>query len=286
MNVELRQLRAFVAVADTGSFTEGATTLGMSQAAVSRTIAALERELGARLLQRTTRQVSVTAAGTRVLTRARRILDEVAALERSVTEAPGELRVGYAWAALGKHTTRIQRRWAAVHPGTPLVFVQSNTPTGGLRDGVADIAVVRLPVDGRRFEVALVGVEARYAAMATGSALARRRSVRLADLARFTVAIDDRTGTTTPNLWPPGGAPAMIRATHTVDEWLTLIAAGQAVGITSEATANQNPRPGVAYRAVLDAEPIPVWLAWWRDDPPPLTRELVALTREIYAAGR
>ena len=286
MNVELRQLRALVAVVDTGSFTEAATSLGMSQAAVSRAIAALEHGLGARVLQRTTRRVSVTAAGTRVVTRARRILDEVDALERSVIEAPSELRVGYAWAALGKHTTRVQRRWAAAHPVTPLVFVQSNTATGGLLDGVVDIAVVRRPVDERRFDVALVGVEARYAAIATGSALARRRSVRLADLARFPVAIDDRTGTTTPELWPPGGAPKTIRATHGVDEWLTLIAAGQAVGITSEATANQNPRPGVAYRAVLDAEPIPVWLAWWRDDPPPLARELVALTRESYAGTR
>src|SRR6185436_8743359 len=110
-----------------------------------------------------------------VVARARRILDEVDQLERSVTEAPSELRVGYAWAALGKHTTRIQRSWAAAHPGTPLVFVQSNTPTAGLVDGGADIAVLRLPVNERRFELALVGVEARYAAVATGSSLARKR---------------------------------------------------------------------------------------------------------------
>jgi hypothetical protein len=117
--------------------------------------------------------------------------------------------------------------------------------------------------------------------VATDNPLARRRSVRVADLARYTVAMDDRTGTTTPTLWPPGAAPAM-RTTHGVDEWLTLIAAGQAVGITSEATANQNPRPGVAYRSVRDAQPIPVWLAWWRDDPPGHLTELVNLTCETY----
>jgi hypothetical protein len=125
-------------------------------------------------------------------------------------------------------------------------------------------------------------VEVRYAAVATDNPLARRRSVRLADLARYTIAIDSRTGTTTPDLWPPNAPPASIRSTHGVDEWLTLIAAGQAVGITSEATAYQNPRPGVAYRAVRDAPPIPVRLAWWRDAPPGHQHELLALTRETY----
>src|SRR4029453_3554714 len=91
-----------------------------------------------------------------------------------------------------------------------------------------------------------------------------KRSVRLADLSRYTVAIDDRTGTTTPDLWAPGAGPARIRTTHGVDEWLTLIAAGQAIGLTSEATAHQNPRPGVAFRAVRDAPAITVLLAWRR----------------------
>jgi hypothetical protein len=67
-----------------------------------------------------------------------------------------------------------------------------------------------------------------------------------------------------------------------VDEWLTLIAAGQAVGVTSEATANQNPRPGVAFRAVRDAQPIPVWLAWWKEVPPQYLTELVDLACETY----
>jgi len=285
MSLELRHLRALVAVVDAGSFTEAAPVLGVSQAAVSRAIAGLEQVLGVRLLQRTTRHVALTPAGNRVVARARVILDDVDQLERSMTEAGRELRVGYAWSALGKHTTHLQRRWAAEHPDTPLVFVNSNTPTAGLVDGIADIAVVRRPVDSRRFESALVGVEARYAAMATGSSLARKRAVRLADLSRFTVAVDERTGTTTADLWPPGQAPK-IRRSRGTDEWLTLIAARQAIGMSSEATANQNPRPGVAYRPVVDAEPIQVWLAWWRDDPPSLARELVALVRESYARGR
>jgi len=286
MDVQLRQLRVLVAVVDAGTFTDAAVVLGVSQAAVSRSVAALEAELGARLLQRTTRHVSLTGTGSRVLAAARRVLDEVAHLCRIVEESRTELRVGYAWAALGKHTRRLQKTWAAAHPHVPLVFVQSNTVTAGLSDGAADVAVLRRPLTDPRFDTALVGVEARYAAVATDNPLARRRSVRMADLARYTVAIDSRTGTTTPSLWHPGPAPATIRTTHGVDEWLTLIAAGQAVGVTSEATANQNPRPGVAYRAVRDAQPIPVWLAWWKDDPPAHLTELLHLACETYRASQ
>jgi len=282
MDVHLRQLRALVAVVDAGTFTDAAEALGVSQAAVSRSVAALEDALGARLLQRTTRQVALTPTGGRVVAHARRILDEVAHLQRIVEESRTELRIGYAWAALGKHTRRLQKSWAAAHPGVPLVFVQVNTVSAGLSDGTADIAVVRTRLDDTRFATALVGEEARYAAVATDSALARKRSLRLADLARYPVAIDHRTGTTTLDMWPPDGQPASVRTTHGSDEWLTLIAAGQAVGVTSEATAHQNPRPGVAYRAVRDAAPIPVSLAWWRDDPPPHLSALLKLITDTY----
>jgi DNA-binding transcriptional LysR family regulator len=281
-DVRLPQLRALVAVVDAGTFTDAAALLGVSQAAVSRAVAALERALGARLLQRSTRHVAPTTTGTRIVAQARRVLEEVGHLRRIVEDSRTEVRVGYAWAALGKHTRRLQRKWAAEHPSVPLVFVQSNTATAGLSDGTADIAVIRKALSDERFDTALVGVEARCAAVATDNPLARKRSVRLADLTRYTVAIDNRTGTTTLALWDT--PPAAVRDTHSVDEWLTLIAAGQAVGITSEATANQNPRPGVAYRAVRDAQPIPVRLAWWKDDPPPYLTDLVNLTCETYGS--
>jgi DNA-binding transcriptional LysR family regulator len=216
-----------------------------------------------------------------VVEQARRILDDVAHLHRIADGARTELRVGYAWAALGKHTRRLQKTWARRHPGVPLVFVHANDPTAGLSDGSADVAVIRRPLADPRFRTALIGSESRYAAVATDNALASR-SVRLADLSRYTVAIDSRTGTTTPDLWPPGAAPASTRPTTGLEDWLTQIAAGRVVGITSEATANQNPRPGVAYRAVRDAPPIEVRLAWWRDDPPAALDELLALTRAEY----
>ncbi|GID94479.1 LysR family transcriptional regulator [Amorphoplanes digitatis] len=282
MDVRLGQLRTLLAVADAGTFTDAAAVLGVSQATVSRSVAALERAFGARLVQRTTRHVALTATGTRIVAQARRIVEEVAHLQRIVDAARTEVLLGYAWAALGRHTRRLQKIWAAAHPGVPLVFVQANDPTAGLSDGTADIAVIRRPLDDDRFATVEIGLESRYAAVATDSALARRRSLRVEDLSRYTVAIDSRTGTTTLDLWPPDARPAAVRETPAVDEWLTLIAAGQAVGVTSEATAHQYPRPGVAYRVLRHAPRISVRLAWWRDDPPGHLGELRDLARRAY----
>ena len=70
-------MQAFVAVADLRGFAPAARKLGLSPSGVTRLIAALEERLGARLLQRTTRQVTLTDAGSRYLERARRILADI-----------------------------------------------------------------------------------------------------------------------------------------------------------------------------------------------------------------
>src|SRR6266436_8034150 len=76
-------MQAFVAVADLQGFAPAARKLGLSPSAVTRLVAALEDRLGARLLQRTTRQVALTDAGARYLERARRILADVEEAEGS-----------------------------------------------------------------------------------------------------------------------------------------------------------------------------------------------------------
>lgn len=286
MDPEVRELRAFLAVVDNGTFTAAADVLGVSQASVSRTVAALERRLGARVLQRTTREVSLTAVGAQVVGHARRVVEEIAAIRRAADSSGDELRLGYAWSALGRHTTAVQRRWAEGHPGSALVLVQSNTPTAGLTEGLVGASVLRRPVDDPRVRTALLGRERRYAAVAADDPLADRRSVRLDDFAGRTIAVDTLTGTTTEDLWTPANAPAAVRSVRSVDDWLTVIAAGQAVGISPEATAAQHRRPGVVYRPVRDAPQVPVWLAWWADSPPPHLAALRELLCEQYAARR
>jgi DNA-binding transcriptional LysR family regulator len=77
-------MQAFIAVADLQGFAPAARKLGLSPSAVTRLIAGLEERLGARLLQRTTRQVALTDAGSRYLERARRILADIDEAEESV----------------------------------------------------------------------------------------------------------------------------------------------------------------------------------------------------------
>jgi DNA-binding transcriptional LysR family regulator len=284
MAIDLRQLRALVAVVEEGTFTDAAIALGTSQASVSRAVAALEEALGTRVLSRTSRSVTTTAAGARVLEHARQALDAVAALERSAARTDAQLRVGYAWSALGAHTAPVQRRWAAEHPGRELLLVFSNTPTAGLAEGLADVAVLRRPVVDGRLVVEPVGTEDRYAVLPSADPLVRHRSVSLADFVGRTLALDRRTGTTGDHLWDPGRGPGAYREVQGVEDFLTAVAAGQAIGITSAATTHQHRRPGVLYRRVRDAPSVPVFLAWWRGDPPPDLRSLVTTVREAYAA--
>lgn len=93
----LEAMAVFVAVAELGGFKAAARRLGLSPAAVTRAVAAVEARLGARLLERTTRSVRATEAGARFLEHARRLLAEVEAAERDAAglhEAPrGELAV-------------------------------------------------------------------------------------------------------------------------------------------------------------------------------------------------
>lgn len=284
MSIDLRQLRALVAVTDEGTFTDAAIALATSQASVSRAVADLERSLGTRLVQRTGQGAVPTVLGRRVGEHARRVLAEVAVIQRLGESTADELRIGFSWAVFGRLTTAVQRRWQADHPAGGLGFVQSSTPTAGLLEGEVDLAVIRRPLDDRRFEVSLVGMEDRVAAVAADDPLARRRRLLLADLTDRPIAIDRATGTTTTELWPAAARPSELREVHGIEEWLTGIAAGAMVGITSAATAEQFPRPGVRYRPLRDAPPIAVWLIWWRDDPPAGAMAFRQLVGDLYAS--
>ncbi|WIX77646.1 LysR family transcriptional regulator [Amycolatopsis carbonis] len=283
MDLELRHLRCLVAIVDTGTFTDAAIELGVSQAAVSRTLVSLESALGVRLLHRTSRSVTPTTAGVQVLARARHLLAEAEDLVREATTGHTRLRVGHAWSAMGRHTAEFQRRWADRHPDVELLLVRTNTATGGLAEGLCDLAVVRTAVDTRKYAHATVGHEARYCAMATDDPLARRRTVTLADLSPRVLVIDRRTGTTTADLWPPAERPRM-EPTHEIDDWLAAIVTGRCVGVTPHSTVTQYRRDGIAYRRVRDAAPVPVRLIWHGRDPHPATHAAVALLSELYRA--
>ncbi|WP_245171063.1 LysR family transcriptional regulator [Streptomyces decoyicus] len=279
--MELRHLRCLVAIVDAGGFTDAAIDLGVSQAAVSRTLGSLEDALGVRLLHRTSRNVIPTTAGVQVLARARKVLTEADNLIREATTGHTRLRIGHAWSAMGRHTAEYQRRWAARYPDVELHLIRTNSATGGLAEGLCDLAVVRTAFDDARFASAVVGHERRYCAMAADDPWARRRSIALCDIRERTLLIDRRTGTTTADLWPASARP-VVEHTQDIDDWLALIATGRTVGITPESTVNQYRRDGIVFRRLRDAAPIAVHLIWRRHDPHPATHAAVALLTDLY----
>src|SRR6201995_1513101 len=279
--LELKQLGCLVASVDTGSFTDAGIELGLSQAAVSRTVLALERTLGVRLLHRTSRSVTPTTAGVQVLARARVLLASADELVREASAGHTRLTIGHAWSAFGRHTAEFQRRWHDRYPDVDLHLIRHNTPTGGLSEGLCDLAVVRTQIDLRPWSHAVVGQERRFAVVADDDPWARRRSIRLAEIGDRTLVIDRRVGTTTLDLWPAEAQPA-TEYTADIDDWLAAIATGRCVGITPQSTAAQYRRDGITYRPLRDAPPVPVHLVWRRHDPHPATHAAVALAMELY----
>ena len=161
MDLELRHLRCLVAIVDSGTFTDAAIELGISQAAVSRNLMALEQVLGVRLLHRTSRTITPTTAGVHALAQARQVLAAAGNLVAEATTGHTRLRIGHAWAAMGRHTREFQRRWAARYPDVELHLIRTNSATGGLAEDLCDIAVLRRrparPHDRRRRNHRLVG---------------------------------------------------------------------------------------------------------------------------------
>ncbi len=279
MELSTRQLSALVAVVEEGTFTDAAIALGTSQASVSRTIASLEKAVGARLLRRTSRSVSLTAAGETTLAHARHVLAEVDRLARALDTSGRSIRLGYPWAALGRHTTSVLSAWSECHPSIRLDLVQSISPSAGLLEGLADIAVVRTDLRDRRFAGEVVGHEPRYAAIPATDPLARRRVLSMADFEGRRVAVDPETGSTPRDLWESVGVDVLFEEVRGVDAWLTVIASGRALGLTAESTTGQHQRPDVRYRRVKDVAPVEVRLLWWADDPPPHVDDFLRLVR-------
>ncbi|MER6235318.1 LysR family transcriptional regulator [Streptomyces clavifer] len=284
--VDVRHLRAFLAIADEGSVTRAAARLRLSQPVVSRTLASLENHLGVRLVDRSTHHLALTAEG--VLFR-----DKAAAAVGAFDEAvdSGRLRhwpllLGHAWSAFGPYTTPLLRTWQQRHPLTPLELRRIDDRTAGLTRGEVDAALLRGPVDAPGLVTELLFTEDRVAAVAADGPLAAGRSLSLADLAGEAVVLNTVSGTTTLDLWPPHARPAATVTVANTDDWLTAIAAGWGAGVSGASTADMHPHAGVAFRPLDDAPPLPVLLAR-RDGPghPALPR-LVSLAREIVGRSR
>ena len=149
--MELRHLRYFRAVAELGSFSAAARRLHVAQSSVSEQIADLEDELGGKLLDRTGRQVRLTAMGTVFLGEARTTLDAaeraVEVTRSSMRGESGTLSIGFFLWGSGGFFPRIIREYRRRHPGIRLSLVEmhANEQVVALEEGRLDVGLTRPP---------------------------------------------------------------------------------------------------------------------------------------------
>jgi DNA-binding transcriptional LysR family regulator len=191
--MELRQLRAFVAVAEEGSFTRAADRLAIVQSAISATVRSLERELGTPVFDRSTRRVALSDAGAALLPEARNVLAAATLAADSVAQAKGGLRGSVALGTMqaqGMRAVSAAQVVAAFRRDHPLVHVSVRHVGGSMelarhvREGGLDLAILSL-IDGRSTGLRLtpVGSEPMALACTADHVLAGRDAVDLEDLA-------------------------------------------------------------------------------------------------------
>jgi DNA-binding transcriptional LysR family regulator len=274
--VELRHLRGFVAVVEEASFTRAAMRLSITQPALSRTIAQLERLLDVVLLNRTKQAVEITSAGEAFLPYARRALIAMDEAVRSAQRQAGELRVGFTWGAASAYMGPAVRAFERQHPGSRVELLRIDDTLAGVGDGRAHVGFLPSAPDDPRIETMVLAHEPRVAAIPADHALARRRSLRLRDLRTESLVINIVSGSTTLDLWKPGQAPETIIEVRNVDEWLEEIAAGRGIGMTPATASRLYTHPQICYRKLLDAPFVPVVLAWPVSARHPLTDDFIA----------
>ena len=198
MNLTLRQLRAFAAVARTASFTRAAAELHLSQPALTVQIRELEGALGLKLLDRNTRRVQLTSVGGELLPVFERVLGDI----RSVAENARELAAGDRGtvnvAALPSVCARLLpaaiARLRETHPGIR-VHLQDTVALrilALLRSEEADVGIGSFGALDRDLEVEPLLEDRMVAVMPRGHPLAKSKALALRDLARHPLVLTDR----------------------------------------------------------------------------------------------
>jgi DNA-binding transcriptional LysR family regulator len=292
--MELRHLRYFVAVAETGHITRAAQQLGLAQPPLSQQIRVLEGEIGAALFQRHPKGVSLTAAGRELLPLARRQLQGLEALQAHMHQVArgqrGRLSIGF--------TPRLLRDCRRDHPQIDLRLSEGNAAelTEGLQAGSLDCALLRAPVsqpDGLVFETLLV--EPALLALPIDHELARRHGPRsavpLVALEGQRLILVRRPGA--PGLYANllallqqrGVSVQVVAEVERMVSNLNLVAAGVGLSLVPASMQGLHPE-SVAYRRLPPKDSIeaPLTLVVRADEQDGVVGTFCALARK--AAGR
>ncbi|GLY83477.1 LysR family transcriptional regulator [Actinoallomurus iriomotensis] len=260
--METRELRYFVAVAEELHFGRAAQRLGIAQPPLSRAIQQLERRLGVALLERTSRTVTLTEAGSVLLREGRAALDAVDAADRrtrrAATGRPGLVLVTKAGAS-GDLLRKLLDAYAA-EPGAVTVDVLLCGPAEQeplLRDGRADVALLHRPFDSTTgFDAEELCTEGQVALLPAGHPFTARSHLLMADVTAL-------PGLPMPR-WPapdgtyPDGPGPQVRDSA---QLFQLIALGRASAVLPE-SCRTHLRGDLAAVPVLDAPTVTTVIAW------------------------
>ncbi len=293
--MELRELRYFVAVADTLNFGRAAVALHISQPPLSRAIRALEGELGTDLFERNTRGVRMSPAGAALLPEARRLLRDAAALQIGARHlAAGEigtLTLGFISAAAYGILPDIVRSFRERRPGVRLELREatSDAQPAAVKAGEFDVGFV-LPGPA---DPALAYTPLTWEPLVAALPASRRwpAKVPLASLAAEPFVLFPRAA----GAWlydgivgfcrRSGFVPRIEQEAIQMQTIVSLVAAGMGVALVP-ASLRHLRRTGVVYRPLNEKSPaVEIGLAHRAQDESPLTRAFVAEARERARAA-
>lgn len=291
--MELRQLHAFVAVAEELHFGRAAKRLQMAQPPLSQQIRRLEKQLGVQLFVRNTRSVRLTSAGESFLEPVRAVLGDLDEAVRAAKAAGrgeyGRVTIGFAGASSHETLPQLTRAVRAAHPGLELVMTgqtYANVALSRVADGSLDLGFVRLPVTQPGVTHRVIDEEELICALPSDHRLAHLDSVPLAVLADEPfVSFPANTGSTvrdamTEACEAAGFHPRVVQEAPDSYTIMALVAAG--VGVTLTVTSCRHiQQNGLVYRP-LAGPPIrrQAALAWREDNPSAALRAVLAVAEE------
>jgi DNA-binding transcriptional LysR family regulator len=273
-DVEVRELRYFMAVAEELNFSRAARRLGIAQPPLSRAIAGLERKLGVRLFTRDTHRVEPTPAAQALREETTAVLTALNALTARTRRAGRPEPTLVATAKPGLATGLLQRIAAAYAPlGLPpldIVVSGYREQAEMVRDGRADVALLSSPFAEHGLELEPLTTEPRVAALPAGHELSARAGLRCADLWPWPIPrwpeASDRERAYWAGLDQIPGASARSHPNDPVvadpAQLLEVVALGKAVALIPQSLTIANDRDDITYRPVTDASPYTVMVAW------------------------
>ncbi|MFI6937070.1 LysR family transcriptional regulator [Streptomyces sp. NPDC050287] len=290
-DLEVRQLRYFMTVAEELHFGRAAERLGMAQPPLSRAIRDLERQLGVQLLERTTRQVTLTPAGQTLLRDARIALDAVvAAAERASNagKATPVLRVALKADYDGGLLPGILAAYRTQEAALPvdLVLGGRGEQVPALRQGRADVALLPRPFDDQGLDSEPLLSEPRLVALAATDPLTDRPHLNLADLHGRVLpdgspADQDGRPPSPTSKTASAGPPRRLD----MSQIFSLIEVGSIIWFPPVSVARRHPRPGIAYRTVEDLRPLELALAWPQHSRSPAVAAFIRTATGVAAAA-